>query len=78
MGVPPQLNVLSWIIFIFLCVWTGIALFATINPYYIWKITEGWKAFREPPRSYFIIRRIVSGVFALIGLSLLLLPHLLR
>ncbi|SFS76389.1 DUF6199 family natural product biosynthesis protein [Paenibacillus sp. BC26] len=64
--------------FIFLCLWTGIALFATINPYHIWKITKSWQALREPPKSYFIIQRIISGVFALIGLSLLLLPHLLR
>ncbi|MFC5406342.1 DUF6199 family natural product biosynthesis protein [Cohnella soli] len=53
-------------------------MFVMINPYYIWKITQRWKASREPPRSYFIIQRIVAGLFALIGLSILLLPHMLH
>ncbi|MFC5404727.1 DUF6199 family natural product biosynthesis protein [Cohnella soli] len=78
MGVPPEVNIFTWVIFAFLCLWIGIALFVMINPYYIWKITQSWKASREPPRSYFIIQRIVAGLFALIGLSILLLPHLLR
>ncbi|QJD83115.1 DUF6199 family natural product biosynthesis protein [Cohnella herbarum] len=75
---PPEVNAFSWIFFIFMCLWTGIALFATINPYYFWKLAQSWKALREPPRAYFVFQRIISGVFALIGLSILLLPHLLR
>ncbi|WP_425453335.1 DUF6199 family natural product biosynthesis protein [Cohnella lupini] len=76
MGTPPGLHFLTIIIFIFLCLWTGVALFGAINPYYFWKVTQSWKALREPPKSYFIITRIISGVFAIIGLSILLLPHL--
>ncbi len=78
MGAPSPFNVLSLIVFIFLCLWTGIALFGAINPYYLWKVTQSWKVHREPQKSYFIMQRILSGLFALIGLSLLLLPYLLR
>jgi len=76
MEAPPFLETASWIVTIFLCLWTGIALFATINPYYFWKVTQSWKARKEPPKAYFLFSRIASGVLALFGLLILLLPHL--
>lgn len=74
MGMPPFVNVFSWIVIVFLCIWIGIALFGTINPYYFWKVTQSWRALNEPPKMYFIMSRIWSGIFALIGLALLLAP----
>jgi hypothetical protein len=40
--------------------------------------TVRWKAVKEPSKSYFMFHRLVAGIFFLIGLTLLLLLHLLR
>ncbi|WP_372238266.1 DUF6199 family natural product biosynthesis protein [Paenibacillus sp. FSL R7-0273] len=73
---PPNFNVISAVITIFLVLWTGTALFATIRPRTFWSITQGWKATREPSCAYFIFTRIGTAIFAFIGLVLLLQPYL--
>ncbi|MNN76706.1 hypothetical protein D3C81_1931080 [compost metagenome] len=68
---------LSWLLTAFLIIWTGAAVFAAIKPYSFWKITQGWKAVKEPPKAYFIFSAIGAAIFAAIGLTLLILPHVL-
>ncbi|WP_407945209.1 DUF6199 family natural product biosynthesis protein [Paenibacillus apii] len=63
--------VFIWFITAFLLIWTGIAVFAAIRPYYFWKVTQGWKAVKEPPRAYFIFSRIIAVLFSVIGIYLL-------
>lgn len=54
---------------IFFALWIGFALFGAIAPYTLWKITQSWKATKEPPKAYFIMQRIIAILFATIGIS---------
>jgi hypothetical protein len=69
MGLPPFFNVISIFIMIFFALWLGAALFAAISPYTLWKITQSWKAVKEPPKAYFVLQRIIGILFAAIGIS---------
>ncbi len=75
MYVPSSLNFLSVFITLFFVLWFGIAILNIINPRIIWKITQSWKAHREPPQSYFMIRRIWAIIMLIIGMAFLILPH---
>ncbi|WP_218154846.1 DUF6199 family natural product biosynthesis protein [Paenibacillus sp. UNC496MF] len=74
--VPPEVKVISVFLTIFLVLWTGAALFATIKPKTFWNITQGWKATREPSPAYFLFSRIGTAICACIGLVLLIQPYL--
>jgi hypothetical protein len=65
-GVPI---VVTLFISLFFALWTGIALFMAIAPYKLWKITQSWKAIREPSKAYFVFQRIGGIIFSAIGLS---------
>ncbi|WP_019911567.1 DUF6199 family natural product biosynthesis protein [Paenibacillus sp. HW567] len=67
-------NVISWIFTAFLVLWTAAAAYAAIRPYSFWKITQGWKAVKEPPRAYFVASAIGAAIFTAIGFALLLMP----
>jgi hypothetical protein len=69
MGVPPFIHVFSIFVIIFFAVWTGGALFIAIAPYTFWKITESWKAVKEPSKAYFVMQRILGMLFAAVGVS---------
>ncbi|GLX68053.1 hypothetical protein MU1_23980 [Paenibacillus glycanilyticus] len=73
---PPEVKAISIFITIFLVLWTGAALFAAIKPRTFWSITQGWKATREPSPAYFLFSRIGSGIFAAIGLVILISPYI--
>ena len=52
-------------------------LLNAVNPRFIWKTFESWKATKEPTNAFFLARRI-AGVFAmLIVLGILLFPYLM-
>ena len=72
--VPTEVKIISIGITVFLVLWTGAALFATIKPRTFWNITQGWKATREPSTAYFIFSRIGTAIFAVLGLILLIQP----
>ena len=61
------------IIPLFMVVYLLIAITTAINPYYIWRITQSWKATKEPSKEYFIFMRIggfvgiVMGIFIIIA-----------
>ncbi|MBW5445501.1 hypothetical protein GE107_05420 [Cohnella sp. CFH 77786] len=74
--VPPEVKVISTLFSVFLVLWTGAALFATIKPKTFWRITQGWKAIREPSTAYFVFSRIGTAICAIIGLLLLIQPYL--
>ncbi|WP_376771883.1 DUF6199 family natural product biosynthesis protein [Paenibacillus rhizosphaerae] len=74
--VPPEVKIISIGITIFLVLWTGAALFATIKPKTFWSLTQGWKATREPSTAYFIFSRIGTAICAILGLILLISPYL--
>jgi hypothetical protein len=42
-----------------------------MNPYYIWRITESWKANKHPSKEYFIFLRIGGIIGAIISLFFL-------
>ncbi|MGN7765084.1 DUF6199 family natural product biosynthesis protein [Paenibacillus sp. 22594] len=71
-------NAISWVFTAFLAVWTAAAAYAAIRPYSFWRITQGWKAVKEPPRAYFVVSAIGASIFAAVGLGLLLLPYILK
>jgi hypothetical protein len=73
---PPEMRWISTIVTVFLILWTGLAVFATVKPLYFWRITQGWKATKEPPRAYFVMHGIGTAICAAIGILLLLLPYL--
>jgi|GEM_PF-1584133 len=49
-----------------------IALINVINPRFMWKVFESWKATSEPSSAYFFWRRI-GGLVALILITLVML-----
>lgn len=55
MGVPVFVNVIGYVV---LGVFFLVGLINFINPRMMWKVTDSWKATREPPRLFFVIRRI--------------------
>ncbi|TGE39403.1 hypothetical protein E4K67_05650 [Desulfosporosinus fructosivorans] len=59
-------------------VWIAIAMSNAINPRFMWKITESWKATKEPQASYFMIRRVAGAVFSIIGIVFLLFGRFSR
>ena len=65
-------NVITILPTLFLLIWIGIALVNAINPRLMWRITDSWKATKEPPESYFLFRRIIGTIFTIIGLGFLL------
>ncbi|MCL6460173.1 MAG: hypothetical protein K6T85_19455 [Gorillibacterium sp.] len=75
---PTEFNWISIVITGFIVLWTGAALFATIRPMYFWKITQGWKATKQPPKAYFVLSGIGTGICAIVGLTLLIYPLLQR
>lgn len=66
-------NVISVLGTLFFIAWLGIALTNAINPYLAWKITDSWRATKEPPQSYFFVRRIGGIVFSAIGFGFFVL-----
>jgi len=71
MNVNP-LNIINIFTTLFMLVWIAIAISNVINPRFMWKITESWKATKEPQDSYFMIRRIAGAVFSIIGIAFFL------
>jgi hypothetical protein len=67
--VPPELKIFSIFAAIFFAAWIGFALFGAIAPYTLWKITQSWKATKEPPKAYFVLQRVIGILFALVGIS---------
>lgn len=63
---------------LFMLVWIAIAMSNAINPRFMWKVTESWKATKEPQDSYFMIRRIAGVVFSIIGIVFFLFGSFIR
>ncbi|KGP75927.1 hypothetical protein JT05_07800 [Desulfosporosinus sp. Tol-M] len=57
---------------LFFLVWIAIAMSNAINPRFMWKITDSWKATKEPQDSYFLIRRVGGVIFSIIGIAFFL------
>ena len=66
MGIP---HFVSLFVILFFIMWFGIAVANIINPRWIWKLTQSWKAFREPPRGYFMLQRLWAIIMLAIGLA---------
>ena len=52
------LKIISLILYIILGLFFVVGLINLINPKFMWKLLEGWKATKEPSKIYFIMRRI--------------------
>jgi hypothetical protein len=52
-------DIISYIIFSFFFI---IGIINLTFPRFLWNLNEGWKATKEPPKSYFILRRL-TGLF---------------
>ncbi|WP_410513297.1 DUF6199 family natural product biosynthesis protein [Paenibacillus sp. BR2-3] len=63
MGIP---NFVLIIPSVFLGIWVLLCLATIINPRYMWTLTQGWKATKEPPRAYFILMRLMGILFLLV------------
>jgi len=66
LGMPLIISILSWI-FLGIFFLTGLINF--INPRFMWEMHEGWKATKEPPKSLFIIRRIIGCIIMCIAIA---------
>ncbi|WP_026477926.1 DUF6199 family natural product biosynthesis protein [Alkaliphilus transvaalensis] len=53
-------------------------LLDAINPKFLWKISKGWKATKEPPNSYFISIRIFGIGSVILASLLFLLPYIIK
>ncbi len=60
-----------WVFRVILALWTALALANAIAPRWIWRVTESWRAVREPSRTYFIIRRIVGVIMLLVAMAVM-------
>lgn len=53
-------------------------LINAINPRFMWRIFESWKATKEPSSSYFRARRISGIVAMLIITALMIYPYFMK
>ena len=60
------LKIISLITYIILGLFFVIGLINLINPKFMWKLLESWKATKEPSKLYFIMRRIGGLIFVAI------------
>ncbi|MFD0694975.1 DUF6199 family natural product biosynthesis protein [Paenibacillus sp. GCM10027628] len=67
--VPAEISLIMIFPTIVFILWLGGSLFIAIAPYTFWKITQSWKAVKEPPKVYFVMQRIMGILFATIGIS---------
>lgn len=70
MSSPPNV-VVFWVFRLILGLWTALALANAIAPRWIWRVTESWRAVREPSRTYFIVRRIVGVMMLLVAVAVM-------
>lgn len=59
MNVSP-FNIINILTILFMLVWIAIAMSNAINPRFMWRITESWKATKEPQAS----TRAIQNLFA--------------
>ncbi len=52
-------------------------LLNAINPKFIWRTFESWKATKEPTKAFFLSRRISGVVSMIIVVGLFLFPYLM-
>jgi hypothetical protein len=60
------------IIFLFMLFILLMSIVMVINPYFIWRITESWKANTTPSEAYFIYQRIGGFIGIIFSLFFLL------
>ncbi len=65
---PIYISALIWVFYAIIFV---ILLINAINPRYLWKTFESWKAKSEPTDAYFKVRRITS-IIGLIIITLIM------
>lgn len=71
---PKVLTVITMILFGLIFI-TG--LLNAIYPKKMWEIFDGWKATREPTKTFFVLRRIAGIVAMLIVLAVFLFPYIM-
>lgn len=59
------------IVLLFILFFLLMSIATIINPHYIWRITESWKANRQPSKEYFIFCRIGGITGTIFGLIFL-------
>lgn len=62
------MNILGFILALFV---TSGFIVTAINPYFMWKLTESWKATSRPSNLYFLLMRVVGIIGSVIGLFLI-------
>jgi ABC-type multidrug transport system fused ATPase/permease subunit len=73
-NMPKVFPIFSMIIIGFIFV-SG--LLNAIYPKKMWEIFEGWKAAREPSKTFFVLRRIAGILAMLIVFAMFLFPYLM-
>ena len=69
---PKGMSILSTVVYIFYIIIFAIGLVNAIAPKWFWKTFESWKATKEPPKTYFITKRI-SGIIIMIVIAVIAL-----
>ncbi|WP_379127918.1 DUF6199 family natural product biosynthesis protein [Paenibacillus sp. sgz500958] len=67
MGMPEFVMIVPAI---FLGIWVLMCVATIINPRLVWKVTQSWKAIREPHPAYFWFARIMAIIFLLVASAL--------
>lgn len=71
---PTGLNVLSTIAFLFYLALFVVFLVNAIAPKWWWRTFDSWKATEEPSKIYFLTKRIVAIVGAIVIAASVFLP----
>ncbi len=75
---PEFVTTITKIIIIVLGLVFIYGLLTAIIPKFMWETFESWKATKEPPKTFFITRRIAGLVIMLIVISIFLFPHIMN
>ena len=72
---PEFLTTITKIIIIVLVLVFIYGLLTAIIPKFMWETFEGWKATKEPTKSFFITRRITGVVIMIVVVAMFLFPR---
>lgn len=69
----PTIAIIALYAFIFVS-----GLVNALYPKLMWGIFESWKAVKEPPKEFFIVRRISGIVVMILITAIALFPYIMR
>jgi len=70
------MNVFTAVVWVFYFVILTVCLLEALFPKWCWKTFESWKATKEPPKAYFLRKRVEGIIGAIVITAIALAPIL--